>query len=432
MTTATLTRPDTPLRHYLFDLTLHGIKLGLENIQALAHAAGDPHQAYPVVHVGGTNGKGSVVAMLAAILQAAGYRVGRFTSPHLIDVSERFLINGDPIPEEHLEENIAFFKAAGATMERVPTFFEMNTAIAFRYFAQQEVDIALIEVGMGGRFDSTNIVTPLAAAITNIDLEHTAFLGDTIEKIAFEKAGIIKAGVPVITTEIDPAALGVFHRRAADEDAPLLQIGKDFDFRLEGTPWQQRFSYVSAQTSLVNVPLALPGTYQGANAAVAVALADEITSAFPRVNQATIEQGLANATWPCRVEKVLDDPPVFIDVAHNTAGARRVAELFDDCVVVFSASSDKDAQGMLAALQPKARHLILSQFNGKRATPLEELAATISGDAIEQCVPLAEAVKRGLEQANADCPLLITGSIYTAGEAREHLITHYGGKPMQF
>lgn len=427
-----LARPNTPLRQYLFDLTLHGIKLGLENIQALCHAAGDPQLAYPTVHVGGTNGKGSSVAMLAAMLASAGYRVGRFTSPHLIDVSERFLINGAPIPEAALEENIAFFRHAAASADRTPTFFEMNTAIAFRYFAQEKVDVALIEVGMGGRFDSTNIVQPLATAITNIDLEHTAFLGDTIEKIAFEKAGIIKRGVPAITTEISSEALGVFHRQSADADAPLLQIGKDFDYRLDGTPWQQRFTYVSAQTCLEAVPLALAGAYQGANAAIAVALADEIAPHFPALTRAHVEAGLAGASWPCRAEKVLDSPPVFIDVAHNAAGARRIAELFDDCIVVFSASSDKDAAAMLAALRPKARHLILSQFEGKRATPVADLREKAGDGPVEICVPLGEAVARGMALADAACPLLITGSVYTAGEARELLISEFGGKPLRF
>lgn len=174
MTSTSSARPDSPLRGYLFDLTLHGIKLGLDNIEALVRAAGDPHLAVPVIHVGGTNGKGSVCAMLSAMLQAAGYRVGRFTSPHLIDVSERFLINGEPIPEGALEEHIAFFQRACATMEGTPTFFEMTTAIAFRHFVQERVDAAIIEVGMGGRFDSTNVVSPVATAITNIDLDHTA------------------------------------------------------------------------------------------------------------------------------------------------------------------------------------------------------------------------------------------------------------------
>ena len=425
-------RPMTPARQYLFDLTLHGIKLGLDNIQALVHAAGDPHLAVPVIHVGGTNGKGSVCAMAAAMLQSAGYRVGRFTSPHLIDVSERFLINGEPIPEDALEENIEFFRRASASMEGVPTFFEMTTAIAFRYFAQDKVDVAIIEVGMGGRFDSTNVVAPVTTAITNIDLEHTAYLGDTLAKIAFEKAGIIKPGVSCVTAERRPEAFDVFTSRAAEESAPLLQLGRDFRAETTGSPWAQHLRFSSSTLRLEDVPLALPGRYQGENAAVAAALASQLMGAFPNLNAAHIAKGLATASWPCRLERVLDTPPVYIDVAHNGAGARKLAELFDDCVVVFAASSDKDRDEMLAALQPIARHLILTEFEGKRSTPAGELAALLEAGTFEVHTPLATAITRGLEVARTNCPLLITGSIYAAGEAREYLIREHAAKPLRF
>jgi dihydrofolate synthase/folylpolyglutamate synthase len=425
-------RPHTPLRQYLFDLTLHGIKLGLDNIQALLRAAGNPQGAYPTVHVGGTNGKGSVVAMLAAILESAGYRVGRFTSPHLIDVSERFLVNGAPIPEDALEDNIRFFQRAAGDMPQCPTFFEMNTAIAFRYFAQARVDVALIEVGMGGRFDSTNVITPLVSAITNIDLEHTAFLGDTIEAIAGEKAGIIKAGVPVITTETRPEALKVFAQQAERKDAPLRRVGRDFHFEVAGTPWQQRFSYTGEGLNLEDVPLSLAGRYQGANAAAAATLAEELMVRFDALTPAHVASGLAEARWPCRVERVLDTPPVYIDVAHNVAGAEKLAALFERCVVIFAASSDKDVGGMLAALRPIADRLLLTAFAGKRATPVETLAKHVPPGEGEIVADLAEAIRQGLEQAVPECPLLITGSIYTAGEARQVLMDRFGGKPLRF
>lgn len=432
MTPSALTRPDSAARQYLFDLTMHGIKLGLDNIQALVHAAGDPHLAIPTVHVGGTNGKGSVCAMTAAMLQSAGYRVGRFTSPHLIDVSERFLINGEPTPEAALEENIAFFREAAAAMDRVPTFFEMTTAIAFRYFAQEKVDAAIIEVGMGGRFDSTNVVAPVATAITNIDLEHTAYLGDTLAKIAFEKAGIIKPGVSCVTAERRPEAFDVFTSRAAEESATLLQLGRDFRAETTGSPWAQYLRYSSSTLRLEDVPLALPGRYQGENAAVAAALASQLMATFPDLNATHIAKGLATASWPCRLERVLDTPPVYIDVAHNGAGARNLAELFDDCVVVFAASSDKDRDEMLAALQPIARHLILTEFEGKRSTPAADLAKLLEADTYEVHTPIAAAITRGLDLATPACPLLITGSIYAAGEAREYLIREHGAKPLRF
>ncbi len=425
-------RPHTPLRQYLFDLTLHGIKLGLDNIQALLRAADAPHLAYPTVHVGGTNGKGSVVAMLSAMLTGSGYRVGRFTSPHLIDVSERFLIDGVAIAEEDLEENILFFQQVAQGMAQCPTFFEMNTAIAFRYFAQQKVDIALIEVGMGGRFDSTNVVVPVATAITNIALEHTAFLGDTIAKIAFEKAGIIKPGVPVVTAETQPEALDVFRRRAEEEGAPLIRVGSDITFELSGSAWQQRLTYTGSTLDFQDVPLGLPGRYQGANAAVAVGVAETLMATFPKLTADAIAGGLRTAAWPCRLEKVLDEPPVFIDVAHNVAGAQRLAEVFEDCVVVFAASSDKDAAGMLAALQPIARRLIVTQFEGKRSTPVGDLAAHLESGTFEQFDRLQAAITHGLAHGREDCPVLITGSIYAAGEGRQYLIDNVGAKSLQF
>ncbi len=432
MTTITTARPHTPLRQYLFDLTLHGIKLGLDNIQALLRAADAPHLAYPTIHIGGTNGKGSVVALLSAMLSDAGYRVGRFTSPHLIDVSERFLINGEPITEVDLEENIRFFQDVATSMPQCPTFFEMNTAIAFRHFAQQRVDVALIEVGMGGRFDSTNVVQPIATAITNIDLEHTAFLGNTITAIAGEKAGIIKAGVPVITAECQEEALSVFRKTAAGLKAPLHEVGRDIAFECSGSPWAQRMDYHSPTLTLTAAPLGLPGAYQGANAAVAIAVAEQLAATFPNLNEQSILAGLQKASWPCRLERVLDLPPTFIDVAHNEAGAQRLADHLDECVMVFAASSDKDAAAMLRALQPKAKHLLLTRFEGKRAASTAALSAHLTPGSYVVHPALPEAIEAGLALADESCPLLITGSIYAAGEAREYLIQHHGATPLQF
>ena len=201
-------------RDYLASLEFHGIKLGLENIQLLLRAAGNPQHAYPTLHVAGTNGKGSVVAFLASILRAAGYRVGRFTSPHLIDVTERFLVDDVPISNAALEENIEYFRTLSDGLPNPPTYFELCTAIAFRVFEQQKVDVAIIEVGMGGRYDSTNVVAPLVSVITNIAFDHQKYLGDTLAAIAAEKAGIIKPGVPVVTGERWPEAFDVIAERA--------------------------------------------------------------------------------------------------------------------------------------------------------------------------------------------------------------------------
>ena len=419
-------------REYLFHLEWHGIKLGLENIRHLLDAAGAPEKCYPVVHVAGTNGKGSVVAFLDAIVRAAGYRVGRFTSPHLLDVTERFLVDGTPMPEAAIEEEIGFFRDVAEHMDPAPTFFEMNTAIAFRWFERCKVDFGIIEVGMGGRLDSTNVVDPIATAITNIALDHMAYLGDTLEKIAFEKAGIIKPGVPLVLTEPASPAQDVILARAAQLHSPVYVLGIDFRFELTGPPFAQIFTYESAGLRLDAMPLSLAGVHQGSNAASAVALAERIMLTLPRIDAAAIRTGLSSARWPCRLEKVLDQPPVIIDVAHNPAGAKQIAKALNQCVTLLAVSSDKDASGIIEALSPATGVFILSQYSGRRSLPVADLRRA-AGDHPYLAIPsLSEAIALGLGLASASTPLLITGSIFTAGEAREHLVDRCGARPMAF
>ncbi len=431
MADASTLAPALAPREYLFSLLMHGVKLGLENIRALLDAAGAPQDRYPTVHVAGTNGKGSVAAFLHAMFRAAGYRVGCFTSPHLIDVSERFQINGRPIDARELDAAIARFRSIAESLPRTPTFFEMNTAIAFQYFADAGVDVALIEVGMGGRFDSTNVILPKAAAITSIDLEHTEYLGDTLEKIAFEKAGIIKPGVPVVVGERKPGPLDVIRRRAADLGSPACVLGRDFQYTLSGETWRPRFTYRSPGLSLDTVPLALAGPYQGDNAAVAVCLAEQLRPRFPALDARAVARGLAEARWPCRLERVIEDPPVIVDATHTLAGARFLTRVFDQCHVVFAVSCDKDARRMLDAIAPIARSLTLTVFEGKRAMPLDQLAAAAASPR-ETAPTLREAIARALPRATPECPLLITGSVFAAGEARRILIEHYGAPPLVF
>lgn len=419
-------------REYLFSLLLHGIKLGLENIRYLLDAAGNPQERYPAVHVAGTNGKGSVVAFLSGMFRAAGYRVGSFTSPHLIDLTERFQIDGLPISNEELDAAIRYFRDIAERMPRQPTFFELNTAVAFRHFDRARVDAALIEVGMGGRFDSTNVITPLVAAITSIDLEHTQYLGDTLEKIAFEKAGIIKAEAPVVIGETKAGPLGVMLTRARELGSPADVIGRDFRYALSGGKQTPVFHYESNGLRLESVPLRLLGRYQGANAAVAVRMAEWLRPTFPRLDEDTISQGLTAARWPCRLERVIEGPPVIVDATHTPAGARYLGEVFDSCTVVLALSSDKDARGMLEALAPIARRLILTEFEGKRAMPIEMLRAAASHIPHETADTLAEAIARAMPCATDDCPLLITGSVFAAGEARRILIENHGAGPLTF
>jgi len=419
-------------RDYLAGLEFHGIKLGLDNIRFLLDAASQPHRDFPVVHVGGTNGKGSVVAILDAILRAAGYRVGRFTSPHLIDVEERFLVDGVPIPATDLDAEIAFFENAARDMANPATYFELCTAVAFRWFSNKDIDIALIEVGMGGRFDSTNVVEPIACAITNIDLEHTAYLGTTLEAIAFEKAGIIKRNVPLVVAERQPEPLHVILARAEEENCLVRRIGADFHYALHGDPFAQTFDFTGSRLVIQGAPLALAGRYQGDNAATALALAELLVGEYPGITRDAIHAGLATVRWPCRLERVLDDPPVILDVAHNPAGMRRLAADLPNCAVVLAVSSDKAAAQMIEALDPVAEELILTQFAGHRATPIETLRAAAGPRPHRATDSLETAIALGLESASYHRPLVITGSIFTAGQARQILVENHGAAPLQF
>ena len=425
---------DVSPREYLFGLEQYGIKLGLETITYLLDASGRPQQAYPTVHVAGTNGKGSVVAFLSAILRAAGCRVGQFTSPHLIDLTERFQVDGAPICENALSENASYFKTiADGRQWWPPTFFEMNAAIAFRWFAQCGVDCGVIEVGLGGRFDATNVIVPEVSVIVTIDRDHMRFLGETLEEIAFEKAGIMKQTRPVVVGETKSAPRRVLLARAAELHCPVDVIDWDFRYAVSGTAMEPQFRFESDTLRFGPAPLGLAGKYQGQNAAVAVAAARRLMERFPRVNEQTIVTGLRTARWPCRLEKVLDDPVVIIDVAHNTAGAKRLAEtLPQKYVMLLAVSNDKDVKGMLDALAPMADTFILTQFTGSRALPVAGLCAAAGAYAHRSAPTVMEAIAMGMDLASSERPLLITGSIFTAGEARSILVRDYGAPPLRF
>lgn len=418
---------------YLSDLELHGVKLGLANIAALLAAMGHPETAFPAIHIAGTNGKGSVAAMTDAILRAAGYRVGRYTSPHLVDVRERFTCSGELISEDAFASAIAAVRRAAESLGHPPTYFEAATAAAFHWFAETGVDMAVVEVGMGGRFDATNVCRPIACAITPIDFDHMQYLGDTLGKIAFEKAGILKEGVPAVVSEQRAEALDVIVARAKAVGAPLRLCGREFRYECGGVPLAPLFTHHGDVAPLGPVALGLAGRYQCANAAVAVELARLCAGRFDRIDDGAILRGLAAATWPCRLECVLDDPPVIIDVAHNPAGAAQLAANIGRAVFVLGVSADKDAAGMIAALAPKAEAVIATQYAGRRAMAAADLAVLVPPGVEVRIVPdLAEALATGLALASPSAPLVVTGSVFTAGEARDLLVRRHRARPMRF
>ncbi|MGD0783170.1 MAG: folylpolyglutamate synthase/dihydrofolate synthase family protein, partial [Candidatus Aminicenantales bacterium] len=345
---------------YLQSLLRFGVKLGLQNVAAVLAACGDPQRRYPSVHVAGTNGKGSVCAMLASTLEADGRRVGLYTSPHLADVRERIRIGGRPIAEAdfdrllgRIRKTIGRLLAAGR-LEAQPTYFEVLTILAFLHFAERKVDIAVLEVGMGGRFDATNIVTPLVSVITSISLDHREYLGRTLAAIAFEKAGIIKPGVPVVSGVEGGAAAAVIRRRAGELHAPLVPVfGRDAALFAARTVAGYRFRYDFCGESFP-FRLKLPGRHQGENAAVAIAAARTLGCVGKPLDRRVILAGLAAAEWPGRLEAVGRRPLVLLDGAHNEDGARALAAYIRDfvrgpLVLVFAMLKDK-AVGRAAGL----------------------------------------------------------------------------------
>lgn len=420
-------------RDWLYGLELHGIKLGLENISHLLERSGHPERRYPTVHVAGSNGKGSVLAFLDAMLCAAGYRTGRFSSPHLCRLNERFLTAREPVGDAALDETLAYYQELSAEMSPPPTFFEINTAVAYTLIAQAGVDVGLIEVGLGGRFDSTNTLAPLVTAITNIGLEHTQYLGDTIEKIAFEKAGIVKAGVPLAVGKMAREAEEVILQRAAELRAPVRLAGRDFRWSTELSESGLRFTCTMDRLEVGPVALGLPGAYQAENAAVAVALAEELRKTFPRLTPEAIEQGLEDASWPCRLERVLDDPPLIVDVAHNAAGARALAGAMDGgSIVVLAVSSDKNARDIVTELAPKTHRFVLTEFANRRRLELDALKRAAEGLPHDTAGDVPSAIRRAIELSEGRRTIYVAGSLFTAGEARAFLEDEYGAPPMRF
>ncbi len=416
----------TPWREYLSDLILHGVKLGLDNTRALLQGADNPERAYPSVHIAGTNGKGSVAAFLDTILRTAGLRSGKFTSPHLLDIRERFQVDGVPIPEEALRDQILRFREIASRMPAPPTFFELNTAVAFGWFREMRVDVAVVETGMGGRHDATNVLCPALCAITNIALDHTQYLGDMLEAIAFEKAGILKPGVPCVTGPLVPGPAGVIQERALAVGAPLLMAVRDFDFSVSGTPMAPLLSLRHDALSLEHVPVGLPGAHQGANAALAALAAALLPPPLGAVSREAIVRGLAGTRWPGRMEKVLESPPVYLDIAHNPDGMRTLAASFPRAVVVFAVSSDKAAAEMLEIIRPAASPLLLTGYAGARSLSVGELSRMAAGIPHLACANLSEALAAGMPLATEESPLLVCGSVYAAGEARRILMVRHG------
>jgi len=420
----------TPLER-LFALEQFGIKLGLDNIRAILAALGHPERAYRSIHVAGTNGKGSVAAMVERGLRAAGSKTGRYTSPHLDRVEERVAIDGQAIDRATFSRVTSdVFDAvdaalAGGRLAATPTFFEVSTAVAFEAFRRAAVDVAVVEVGLGGRFDATNVLTPTITAITSIALDHERHLGSTLSQIAYEKAGIAKRGVPLVIGRLPREAAQRIHKEALAVEAPV--------FDAHATTTDRRYPPLT---------LSLPGRHQLENAAVAVAILERWSVLVRHVPTEAIVTGLTQCEWPARLEwlrvpvhsrsaRVATEPlahgELLIDAAHNPAGAEALASYLQDTgskpmPVVFAAMADKDLGGMIAALKPVASAFIATTVPHARARTAEQLADEIRPLVKVPVEPVdapVAAVDRALHQSRR---AVACGSIYMIGPLRARLM----------
>ncbi len=415
----------------LYSLERFGIKLGLENIRTLLSLVGNPQDGLRAIHVTGTNGKGSICAYAASALQQAGYRTGLYTSPHLVRFNERIQVNGVPIPDEDLLRLWNGIQPAMRAMdgERAvnrPTFFEVTTAMAFQYFRERSVNAAAIEVGMGGRFDATNVIDGRVAVVARVGLEHTEHLGRTVDRIAREKAGIIKPASRVVT--VDQEALPVIEARCRELGAPLTVVGRDVAVeRISEDLSGQRLRVRGAFGDL-EVTTPLPGAFQRENVGLAVAALTQFREAGMDVPDAAIVHGIAGTRWPARFQKVRAEPLVIVDGAHNGPAAAALAaaylELFPrtKCLLVTGILADKDLPSIAASLGPHAKRVIACRPKSHRAYHPEEVASAFRAFAPTEVIPsVADAIDHALAEASKEDLVLITGSIYTAGEALEHL-----------
>ena len=412
---------------WVYDLQKFGIKFGLSSTARLMAKLGNPQERCRFIHVAGTNGKGSVAAMLSKILTLAGYPVGLYSSPHLVHFHERFRLRDKDIADAAVLSLINQVKAV-VDPDELPTFFEFVTAMAFLYYAQEQADPVILETGMGGRLDATNIVRPLVSVITNIALDHREYLGNSLAAIAAEKAGIIKPGVPVVTAVRQHTAFIPIQAAAAALHCPLYRYHQDFRTRRQG---RGRFRYEGLQAKLSGLRTNLLGRHQYQNAGVALAVVELLQQQGLEIPEAVIRQGLEQVRWPGRLEMVSTHPRLILDGAHNPAAAATLAQAlrrdltYRRLILVLGIMADKDIRGILRRLLPLAEVVIFSRPRYDRAAPpetLHDLAENLPAQTLVSD-DLAAAIQKARDLAQDDDLIVVTGSLFTIGEAREHLIS---------
>jgi dihydrofolate synthase / folylpolyglutamate synthase len=425
-------------------LTYTPEKFNLTRMVEFLKLLGNPHQKYPIVHVTGTKGKGSTSAMIASVLQQAGYSAGLYTSPHLVDYAERIQINGQPISHVDMVSLVDELKPVIAQVPELTTF-EITTALGFLYFARKQVDFAVVEVGLGGRLDSTNVVTPVVSVITTVSYDHQAILGNTLSEIAAEKGGIIKPGVPVVSASQNQEAAQVLARIAAERNSPIIVVGKDTHYAplKHSLAGQTFWLWKDSDQGLMNAYLEgvqqdwspktyqipLLGAHQLENAASAFTAIGVVQSSGFAIPEETIKAGFEKVVWPCRFEVLRDKPFVVVDSAHNRDSAQKLRITLDDYMpgeevtLLFGASEDKDVIGMLVELLPRIKRVIATESIHPRAMPADQIVDLVHhlGRPARAVKPLEDALREAIQTAQPGEMILAAGSIFIAAAVRQIL-----------
>lgn len=410
----------------------------LDRMNKLLKDLGDPHKKTKAIHIAGTKGKGSTATMLAKMIEANGYKVGLYTSPHVMTLHERIMINSQMITKK---EMLGLMNRVYTVIEKLhkkndsPTFFEIMTTLAFIHFAENEVDFAVVETGLGGRLDSTNVIFPELIGITSISLDHQNLLGNTIDCITREKAGVIKKGVPVVTVPQDPSAMQILRKQALALKAPFIVTGKDIDFsyRFESSREHgphTRICLTSPSSRFEHLRVPLPGEHQAINCGLALAMLDKLKHQGYAIDDEKAISGLSEVRLAGRMEMVCKDPRVLVDAAHNAASIRALIQAigqhvpYDSLIIVFGCNNDKDIRGMLTELQYGADKVVFTRSNSPKAvfpTDLAEMYTEICGKMCQTAMSLKEAVRIASNAISREDLICVTGSFYLVGQAK-HLL----------
>ncbi len=405
---------------FLYELQKYGIKFGLSKTSNLMRAFGNPHKGRKYIHIAGTNGKGSVAAIMASILKEAGLKVGFYSSPHLVRFTERFRVNDKEISHDTAAALIKELRDAFSADEP-PTFFEATTAMALVYFAWEDTDIAIMEVGMGGRLDATNIITPMVSVITNISREHEFFLGTRLLDIAGEKAGIIKEGVDVLTGVTQSSVIRLFQSLCDKKNAPMWRVGKDIRYRTR----ESGFSYYGLRRRLNGLEIGLKGRFQVRNAALAVAVIETLEEKGLKISSGHIRKGLKNPNWPGRMQIVGKRPTILLDGSHNPSAIRALADSirtefeYKRLILVIGVMADKKIGQMLRGIVPICDYAIFTRpVYSRAASPEILMAKAVPLGKPGEIVPfLTGALDRARKMAGPEDLIVVCGSLFTVGEA---------------